>query len=144
MSWSADAYNYRISSDVEGVDNINTFNWSASLINKFKINKSLDLQIDNRYNGREKESQSVRKASYSANAALRAKLSSNLSLTAQFRNFLNTGKYEVETVKENYRSHSTFKPEPSFMISLSYRINNFKLKQKKREGGDEFNDEGEF
>ncbi len=142
IACSADGYNYRISSDVEGVKNVNTFNWSASITNKFKINKSLDLQIDNRYNGESKQTQSVRKPMYSVNTALRGKITNNLSLTAQFRNILNTQEFKIETIKEDYQVYKSFKPKPSFMISLSYRINNFRLKQRRNGGDDMFDEEG--
>lgn len=134
---STDMYSYRISSSVDGVDNVNTFNWSANMTHKFKLRKGLDFQIDGKYNSKSEETQATIKARYAVNAALRAKITDKLFLTAQMRNIFNTWKYEVETVKNDYYHYSKFESKPTAVISLSYRINNFRLKKGKNKGGEE-------
>jgi len=135
-------YNYRVTGNLNDRSfDKQSFTWRSRVDNIFKIAENTRLQLNAQYHSAEEEAQEREEASYRVNAAIRQSLFDNkVDLTLQARDVLGTHKH-VEYIEEpdfysyQYRSHKS----PIVMLNISWRINNYKSRQNRRNGdaGDE-------
>jgi hypothetical protein len=126
---SISSFHYRISGELndESIDREST-NWSGRMNTSFKFSNNSRLQIQGFYRGPSVSAQGETKAMIFSNVAYKQdffnkKLTATLSIQDPFK----TGQFERESVGSDFKSYFKFEREPQVvMLTLSYKINNFK------------------
>jgi len=136
-------YYYNLEGETAGITtDVYSFNYDARVNSTFIFSKNSRLQINGFYNAPTVTTQGNREAFYVISAAFRQEFfKKKLSLVFRVNDIFQTGKYITDTNSENlgFISHSEMLREaPVFMLSLSYKINNYK--QKRSERNDDMND----
>ncbi|MCL3782012.1 TonB-dependent receptor [Prolixibacteraceae bacterium JC049] len=138
MQLSGNLYDYK----VEGVlydkpFERTSFNWNARLGNTFMVSPTLRFQLDGMYISKSATAQGSRDPFYMINTAIRKDfMDRKLTATLQVRDLFGTMKHHMTTETPTYNSVMDFKRGGQMIqLSLSYRINNFKLKKSDRRGG---------
>ena len=126
---SVSMYNYRIS----GILNNETFerestNWSGRMNTTFKFSDNSRMQIMGYYRGPSASAQGESKAMMYTSISYRHEFfDRKLAATVSVRDPLGTAKYERESFSEDFKSSFKWEREPRVvMLTLSYKINNFK------------------
>lgn len=139
---SVNAYYFNIVGNVndESVDK-EAFSWRLRFNNTFSIKKKTKIQLTAYYSAPSTTAQGHREGFLYSNLAIRHSFFDNkLSLTAKIRDVLCAQKYQFTTDTEAIYSISEFKREgPVYMLTLSYRINNYKQKRERNSERDEEN-----
>jgi outer membrane cobalamin receptor len=134
-----DLYDYRLEGDLNDTTPVNQhdFSWNARWNNTFKAGPNTRFQVDFNYRSRSVNAQGVSEGFYSISAAAKQDFfNRKLSATLQVRDILGTWQHENTTYGLNYYDYSKFEPNtPIIMLSLSYKLNNYKIKRGER-GGD--------
>ncbi len=140
LNASATIYSYWIEGEIDGVEiDARSNNWNTRLNSSFNISPKTRFQLTGFYNGPSVTAQGKRKEFYYASMALRQDfLDRKLSATLQVRDIFGTMKYEFTSNGQGFESFVRFTREPRvIMLSLSYKLNNFKQRRGEgREGGD--------
>lgn len=143
----ADFYDYRLNGEInnESFDK-HDFSWNIRFNNTFKINMNTRMQLDANYQSASINSQGSSESSFSINAAIKQDfLKRKASATLQVRDIFGTSKHEFTTNTEGFYQHTEFNPEsPIVMLTLTYKLNNYKMKNKRNENGESMEDEGGF
>lgn len=149
MEISGNFYNYRLDGEltyiqedevvVEPLDRSST-NWSSRFNNTFKLWKNGVLQLNSRYNSSSVTAQGTSSGFYTLDAAFKVSfLEKALSVNLQGRNLLGTAIREQTSEGLNFSSYYLYEPKsPVFVITLSYRFNNFKQSRRSANSDDEF------
>ena len=140
-------YDYRIQGDRQDVSfAYQSFNWSSRVDNSFRVAQRLRFQLNGQYNSPTVTSQGKQLAYYELNAAVRADFfQDKLSAVFQVRDIFGTHRHvsiSEDVDFYNYRSRTT--NGPIFSISLSYKINNFRQAEERRNGERPGNSDGEM
>lgn len=149
LTASANLYNYNIVGGGEltaNEDETKTTNtWDGRVNNTFKFKTGTRLQLQGFYMGPSITSQGDREGFFATNIAVRQDmLKKKLSITLRARDILQTMKHEFVIDQPYLYTENEFNREaPVFMISVSYKINNYKNHRNKRNGSDEMEFEGE-
>jgi outer membrane receptor protein involved in Fe transport len=106
----------------------------------FKLTSSTRLQVQGFYQGPSVTAQGTRKEFFMSSASVKQDfLKQKLSATLQFRDIFKTGNFSFVNEGANFHDEFTFQREGQvLMLTLTYKINNFKNKEKGRgenEGG---------
>ncbi len=144
MNISGNYYRYKITGALEGQDfSRNSNNWNSRFNNTFSIRRNIQLQINSRYNSGSVSAQGERSGYYTVDAAAKLNfLQERLSVNLQMRDVLGTAKREYTSEGDGFYQYSIYEPEyPTFIVSLTYRFNNFKSSNRSAQGGES---EGEF
>jgi outer membrane receptor protein involved in Fe transport len=147
LNASATLYRYWIEGEIDGVEiDTRSNNWNTRLNATFNISTKTRLQLTGFYNGPSVTAQGEREEFYYANIALRQDfLDRKLSATLQVRDIFGTMKYEFTSNGEGFESMVRFTREPQVvMLSLSYKLNNFKQRRGQNRGGGEMGGEGQM
>lgn len=123
-------YQYQKKGELLGQDfSQSSFNWNMRLNNVFKFPTNTKVQMDFDYFSKTVTSQGTNGGFFSASVAVRQEmLDRRLSATLQMRNALGTMKFENTTSGTGFYTSNTFKPSwPQFNLTISFKINNFKL-----------------
>jgi outer membrane receptor protein involved in Fe transport len=131
---SGNVYYYEIISDE--YNNNNTVTWRGRINNTFRIPKSNTvIQFGGHYSAPSITSQGKRYGSFMANLGVRQDfMDKKLSVSFNLRDLFRTGKWKNETLTDQLYSYSvSYRKSPSFNISLTYRINDFKVRKEKSE-----------
>lgn len=135
---SSSMYRYWIEGEINGV-NIDTrsTNWNMRLNTTFSFSTKTRLQITGMYMGPSVTAQGERGAFMFSNVALRHDFfDRKLSATLQVKDVFGTMKHEFETYSTDFSSYISMNREPHVvMLSLSYKINNYKQKKGSGMGG---------
>ncbi|HSO86458.1 MAG TPA: TonB-dependent receptor [Draconibacterium sp.] len=126
---SVSGFHYRIKGEAggEAFDREST-NWSGRMNTTIKFSDNSRMQIQGFYRGPSVSAQGESKASFFTTLAMKQdfmkkKLTATLSLQDPF----GTAKFERESVTESFKNWFQWKREPRVvMLTLSYKINNFK------------------
>ena len=113
-------------------------NWNARMGNTFTLTKTTKLQIDGMYNSPTTTLQGRREGFAFTNVAVRQDFFDNkLNVTFSVRDVLNTAKFGFEASGADFYSKMNFDLQsPVFSLTLSYKINNYRQKREKGEGGE--------
>lgn len=134
---SVSMYNYRITGELNGeaFDREST-NWSGRMNSTLKFTDNSRLQITGFYRGRSVSAQGESKAMFFSNLSYRHDfMDKKLTATLSLQDPLGTGKFERVSYGDNFKSQFRWEREPRVvMLTLSYKINNFK--EDRRSGGD--------
>lgn len=146
---STTVFKYRLTGEIndEPIDRKST-NWSARMNTTLKFSPASRLQIMGNYRAPSISAQGESKAMFYTNISYRQDfMKKKLTATLSIRDPLGTAKYERETFGEDFKSSFRWKREPQVvMLTLSYKINNFKSDKNgnNRGGGGEMNMGGEM
>lgn len=140
-------YDYRIEGERDGESfAFSSFNWSTRMDNTFRLRKNLKLQVHGMYNGPSVTSQGKYFEYYALNAGLRADFISNaLSVVFQVEDIFGTHQHRSLHEGTGFYNYSEWTTAgPIFSLSLSYRINNYNVKERNPGGGNGGEMGGEF
>ncbi len=133
---SVSMYNYRITGEIYGnsIDREST-NWNSRMNTTLKFSDNSRLQVNGYYRGPSVSAQGESKAFFYSNVSYRHEFfNRKLSATLSVRDPLGTAQFERESYGPDFKSWFQWKREPRvFMLTLSYRINNFNSES--RNGG---------
>ena len=135
---SVSMFHYRITGELDGepIDREST-NWSGRMNTTLKFTQNSRMQIQGFYRGPSVSAQGETKSFFYSNIAykqdlLKKKLTATLSVQDPFR----TAKFERESVGDNFKSWFKWEREPRVvMLTLSYKINNFKSDERGNNSG---------
>ncbi|BDD00924.1 TonB-dependent receptor domain-containing protein [Persicobacter psychrovividus] len=137
MNLSGNFGTYRLTGEFEGrsFDRSN-ITGSVRFNNDFTVLPTTKLQFGMQYNAPTIIAQGERSATFTANMAIKQELIKNqLSLTLSGRNIFGTFQRESFTSGENFNNYSLLDARTFIEGTLSYRINNYKVKRNGRGGG---------
>jgi len=133
---SANIYSFNVSGDIVS-DGIETQSINSDFVinSNFTFLKSTRLQVTGFYNAPRLTSQGERSEMYGVNLALRRSFfKRKLDIVLRARDVLQTMKFKFKAQSPGIYTDFNFNMDsPTFMLSLSYRINNYK-KRKEAEG----------
>lgn len=135
---SISGFNYRIKGEANGVEfDRESTNWSGRMNTTIKFSDNSRMQIQGFYRGPSVSAQGESKASFFTTFALKQDfLKKKLSATLSLQDPFGTAKFERESVTESFKSWFEWKREPRVvMLTLSYKINNFKSDERNRDSG---------
>ena len=136
---SVSMYNYRITGNLnDDAFNRESTNWNGRMNTTFKFSPDARLQVTGYYRGPSVSAQGESKAMFFSNISYRQEfMDKKLSATLSVRDPLGTGKFERESYGDNFKSYFKWSREPRIvMLTLSYKINNFKSDERNNRGGD--------
>ncbi len=140
MNASTSVYRYILTGKLENVNiDRKSTNWNARFDATFNITSKTRLQAQTFYNGPSVSIQGESKGYFYSNIAFRHDfLDRKLSATLQLQDIFGSMKHEMSSYGNNFNTFSKFGREPRvLMLSLSYKINNFKQeRQQSRSGGE--------
>lgn len=126
---SISSFHYRINGEINGesIDREST-NWSGRMNTTFKFSANSRLQIQGFYRGPSVSAQGESKAMIFSNIAYKQDfLKKKLTATVSIQDPLKTGRFERESYGNDFKSYFKWQREPQVvMLTLSYKINNFK------------------
>jgi len=136
---SLSMFKYKITGELNGesIDREST-NWNSRMNTTVKFSKNARMQLQGFYRGPSVSAQGEQKSMIFTNISYRHEFWDNkLSATLSVRDLLGTANNESISYGENFRSWSKWKREPRVvLLTLSYKINNFKEDRRNNEGGD--------
>ncbi len=139
LNLMTDFYDYRLEGNImgESVDQ-HDFSWTGRLNNTFKLSMNTRIQIDFNYQSATVNSQGTSEGFFSTNAAVKQDFfNRKASATLQVRDVFGNSRHENTTYTDGFYQHTVFQPNtPIVMLTLSYKLNNYKMKNKNRENGE--------
>lgn len=148
VNTSISAYNYLITGELNGEKfERESTNWNSRMNATFKFTPESRLQLTGFYRGKSVSAQGESKAMFFSNLSYRQEfMDKKLSATLSVRDLLGTGKFERETYGTDFKSYFKWSREPRIvMLTLSYKINNFKSNERgDNTGGGEMDMGGEM
>ncbi|MFA5327512.1 MAG: TonB-dependent receptor [Prolixibacteraceae bacterium] len=123
-------YDYKIKGQILGqsIDKEST-NYSGRMNATFKFSPDSRMQLTGFYRGPSVSAQGDQKGMMFTNLSFRQDfMKKKLSATLSVRDLLGTGKFEGTSYGDGFKSSFKFQREPRvFMLTLSYKINNYKM-----------------
>jgi len=118
-----------------------TNTWNIHVNPTFHLGKSTSMQITYIYNAPTIAAQGTRSGFYSSTVAIKQNLlNRKASLTLQMQNLIGQSVYSNTTQSASQYKYNTFRRESQvFLLTFSYRINNYRVAQSERRGQDESN-----
>ncbi|WP_319500580.1 TonB-dependent receptor domain-containing protein [uncultured Draconibacterium sp.] len=145
VNTSVNVYDYKITGELNGesIDRQST-NWGGRLNTTFKFAENSRLQVNAFFRGKSVSAQGESGAIFFTNVSYRQEfMNKKLSATVSVRDPLGTGRFERTSYSEEFKSWFRFEREPRVvMLTLSYKINNFKEDRGGERGGDSGMDMG--
>ncbi len=134
----ADFYDYRL--EVVLYDKEKTqhdFSWNTRFNNTFKVTPNTRLQLDFSYQSPTVRAQGKSAGYFSASTAIKQDFfKRKMSATLQVRDVFGTWKHEFESAGADFYQYTMFNPNtPIVMLTVSYKINNYKVKRGKSGNG---------
>jgi outer membrane receptor protein involved in Fe transport len=145
LNLSGNLFRYSLTGDVDNISvTKNTVSWGTNANMVFRLKWDSRIQLMGMYRGPSVTLQGERKGFFFANIAVRKDFfSKKFSVTLNVRDVLRTAKHSSTSAGSNFYTFQEFRREaPVIMLSLSYRINNYK--QTKRTGNGEESGEMDF
>lgn len=141
---SVDFYQYWLKGEIEGetVDQ-ESFNWNARINANMKFKHDIRVQLSGNYQGPSVTAQGRTEGFFMSSLSARKDFfQRKLSITLSARDLLRTAKRELTTTGEGFYSYDYMKREsPVVMLSLSFRINDYKKTENREQNGENGNDE---
>ena len=118
-----------------------TNTWNIHINPTFHLSKSTNMQVTYIYNAPTITAQGTRSGFYSSTIAIKQSLlNRKASLTLQMQNLFGHTIYYNTTESANQYKYSSFQRESQvFMLTFSYRINNYRVAQNDRKSQDDSN-----
>lgn len=138
LNASVNVYNYKITGELNGesIDREST-NWGGRMNTTFKIADNSRFQLNAFFRGKSVSAQGESGAMFFTNISYRQEfMKKKLSATVSVRDPLGTGRFERTSYGDDFESWFRFEREPRVvMLTLSYKINNFKEDRGGNRGG---------
>lgn len=135
---SVDVYDYKITGELNGesIDRQST-NWGGRMNTTLKFSQNSRFQLNAFYRGPSTSAQGERAAMFFTSLSYRQEfMDKKLSATVSLSDPLGTARFERTTYDENFKSWFRMQREPRVvMLTLSYKINNFKEERGGNRGG---------
>ncbi len=141
LNGSLSSYYYSIIGEIDGESiSEESFNWRLRLNNTFSFKTNTRIQLTGFYTAASATAQGTRGAFYFASLAVRQDLfKKKLSITAQLKDIFNTMGHNFLSETADFYTYSEFTRQGQvLLLSLTYRINNYKDKRNKDRGSDDF------
>lgn len=135
---SVSMYKYRITGELGGSDiDRESTNWNGRMNTTLKFAGNSRMQVNGFFRGPSVSPQGESKAMFFSNVSYRHEFfNRKLSATVSVRDPLGTAKFERESYDTGFKSWFQWKREPRVvMLTLSYRINNFRSEARGEGGG---------
>jgi outer membrane receptor protein involved in Fe transport len=133
---SSSVYNYRLFGDTITVNSVpkSTNTWNTRINPTFRLTTGTTFQLNYTYNAPSIGAQGPRSGNYSSSVGIRQDILKHKgSLTLQMRDLFGHENYGSTSEARGLRTYSLFQRENKvFMLTFSYRINNYKAQQAKR------------
>lgn len=132
LNASTSIYRYWIEGEINGVSiDTRSNNWNLRLNTGINFSTKTRFQLTTMYNGPSVTAQGRRGAFFFTNAAVKQEFfDRKLSATLQLRDIFGTTRFSFESYGPNFASNAEFMRESRvLMLSLSYKINNYKQKR---------------
>ena len=147
MTLTGNYYYYKIEANEESKTEereSNNFNINGNL--NFNITKMMRLQLTGFYRGPSVTAQGDIAAFTMVNSALRYDFFNHkLAATFKVRDIFQTMRHEMDSYTNTFNTHNSFyRQSPTFSITLSYRINNYKQKRRPSMDSEEGGGEGDI
>jgi len=144
---SVSMYHYRIT----GILNDQPFeresnNWNGRINTTLKFAENSRMQVTGYFRGPSVSAQGETKGMFYSDLSYRHEFfNKKLSATLSLRDPFGTAKYERESISDNFKNSFTWEREPRvLMLTLSYKINNFKDEPQGNRGGGGMNMGGDY
>ena len=143
LSLSGNLYNYKIKGVLyDAAFDRESTNWSTRINNTFTLWKNGQLQLSSRYNSKTVTAQGTSSGNYTVDGAFKVSfLDRQLTANLQARDIFGTSLREHTTEGEGFITYYKYNPiSPTFVVTISYRFNNFKMNRKsggENGGGDD-------
>ncbi len=139
LNSSVSLYNYQMFGTQIASVASSTNTWNLHINPTFHLSKGTSVQINYMYNAPSIMAQGTRSGFYNSSIGIRQSLLKNkASLSLTVRNPIGNTEMNSMSQSANQTRYGSFKRESQvFMLSFSYRINNYKAKQSTRQNGDE-------
>jgi outer membrane receptor protein involved in Fe transport len=126
---SISGFNYRLEGEIDGeaFDREST-NWSGRMNTTIKFSDNSRMQIQGFYRGPSVSAQGESKASFYTTLAMKQDfMKKKLTATLSLQDLFGTANFQRESVTSSFKNRFEMKREPRVvMLTLSYKINNFK------------------
>jgi outer membrane receptor protein involved in Fe transport len=134
LNSSASLYNYQLFGQIDSAGSKNTTTWNVRINPSFRLVWGTSIQLNYTYNAPTITSQGTRSGFYNSSIGIRQDLLKHKgSLTLNIQNPFGITRMSSTTVSDNLYSSGYFQRESKvFMLTFSYRINNYKVQQNKR------------
>ena len=146
LNLTGDFYHYNLQGQIEGSDCKFQFQLHGVPISTqhLKLQSDTRLQIMGIYNGPSVTLQGKRDGFFVTNVALRQDFfKKKLTVTLSARDVFATGKFSFTSEGSNFYTYNKFQREaPVVLLSLTYRINNYKAAARRGNGDQENGDGG--
>ena len=141
LNASLSVFNYRMFGTPIASVASSTNTWNLHINPTFHLSKKTSVQLMYMYNAPSITAQGTRSGFYMSSIGIKQSLLNNkASLTLNIRNLLGNSTMTSTTQTANQYRFGSFKRETQvFMLTFSYRINNYRAKQSSRQSGDESN-----
>jgi len=123
-----------------------SLNWGSRVNNTFFVGEFTKLQFNGNYNSPSVSAQGTREGYYTLNVAVsRDFFKRKLSVVAQVRDVLSTARHEFTSEGPDFYNYILYKRKsPYLSVTLTYKLNNYKMKRDKGSGSDGMDSEGEM
>ena len=139
----ADLYDYRIKGTIDDKTfEQHDFSWNARFNNTFKINTNSRFQLDFMYQSPTVRAQGRSEGFFSASAAYKQDFfKRKMSATLQVRDVFGTWKHEFISEGADFYQYTYYKAKtPIVMLTLTYKLNNYRAKKRGRGASDSMDD----
>ncbi|MBN2611646.1 MAG: TonB-dependent receptor [Bacteroidales bacterium] len=147
LNSSVSLYNYRLKGTVDEIDiDENTFSWNARFSSMFRLNTGTQFQLMGFYRAPTITTQGNREGFFFTNVGVRQDLfNKKLTLSLQVRDILGKAKFEFTSEGEGFSQYTRMKRQAQIVtFSVSYKINNYKQKERNVNGNGQNTNEMEF
>lgn len=141
----ADFYDYRLKGTLNDIAfEQHDFSWNARFNNTFKAGSNSRFQLDFMYQSPSVRAQGTTGGFFSASAAYKQDFfKRKMSATLQVRDIFGTWKHEYISEGQDFYQYQYFKAKtPIVMLTISYKLNNYRVKKGGRNGGGDMDDGG--
>ena len=141
----ADFYDYRLKGTISDIAfEQHDFSWNARFNNTFKAGSNSRFQLDFMYQSPSVRAQGTTGGFFSASAAYKQDFfKRKMSATLQVRDIFGTWKHEFISKGQDFYQYTYYKAKtPIIMLTISYKLNNYRVKRGSRNGGGDMDDGG--
>ena len=147
MELMGNLFNYRVEGMLyEAPFSRTSLNWRSRLNNTFFAGEFTKLQLNGNYNSPSVSAQGTREGYYTLNVAVsRDFFRRKLTLIAQARDVFATARHEFTSMGPDFNNYILYqRKSPYLSLTLTYKLNNYKMKKSRGNGGDGMESEGEM
>lgn len=132
--YKLDGFNYTINNQTVTGNSDENFSWDARMLASLILPYDISVQATGNYRSRSVITQGYRKANASLDLGLRKTfLNKKLALAVNWRDVLNTRKWETFTSTDSFERHQKNWRDPRINVTLTWNFGNMTSKKKNRQ-----------